>query len=148
MLARQIMSSNPAAVTPDEPIHHAASIMRDRDVGIVPVVKDRSSMRLEGLITDRDIVIRCVALQHDPSCAVRDHMTTDHLDTVHPDADIDDVIALMEWDRVRRILVVAEDNRVVGVIAQADLALKLGPREPLQVEEVIQRVSEPIAAGR
>lgn len=142
MKAREIMTSEPLAVTRREAVWRAAEIMRDVDVGILPVIDDPRSMRLLGVITDRDIAVRCVAKQHGTSCTVGDHMTTGHLDTVGPDDDVDTVIALMERDQVRRIPVVSEDNRLVGVIAQADLATKLGPRNPQKIEEVLERVSE------
>jgi CBS domain-containing protein len=148
MKARDIMTANPAVVTPDAPIAQAAGIMRDLDVGIVPVVDDTSSMHLEGVITDRDIAVRCVAQRHAPTCHVSDHMTARNIDTVTPDADIGEVIAMMEQERVRRIPVVDEARRLVGIIAQADLALKLGPIEPLEVEKVLERVSEPVPALR
>jgi CBS domain-containing protein len=146
MKARDIMTPNPSVITPDEPIGRAAAIMRVLDVGIVPVVDDATSMRLQGVLTDRDIVVRCVARGHDGRCRVRDHMTADHLDTVGPDADAAEVIARMEGDRVRRIPVVGDDGRVVGIIAQADLAVKLGPKEPLEVEHLLERISEPAHA--
>jgi CBS domain-containing protein len=147
MLAREIMTPNPRVVTTDEPLAHAAAIMRDLDVGIVPVVNDRVKLRLEGVITDRDIAVRCVAAQHGTHCRVRDHMTADRLDTVRPDAPLADVIELMERDRVRRIVVVGQDERVVGIIAQADLAVRLGAKEPLKVEEVLERVSQSVYAA-
>lgn len=143
MKARDIMTANPAVVTLDEPVSRAAELMREKNVGGIPVVDDRSRMRLEGIITDRDIAIRCVAQGHSPTCRVRDHMTAGNLDTVGPEADIDDVIARMEHEQVRRIPVVSEGNRLTGIIAQADLATKLGPREPRKVEEMLERVSEP-----
>lgn len=148
MRARDIMTANPTVVTPDELVARAAEIMHELDVGIVPVVGDRSRMALEGVLTDRDIVVRCVARRHGTTCRVRDHMTSDHLDTVAPEADVAAVIAKMERDRVRRIPVVGEGNRLVGIIAQADLAVKLGPKEPLQVEHMLERVSEPAHAAR
>jgi CBS domain-containing protein len=146
MKARDIMTPNPVVVTPDAPISRAAEVMRDLDVGIVPVVDDLARMQLAGVLTDRDIAVRCVAQRHDPTCLVRDHMTATHIDTVTPDVDISEVIAKMELDRVRRIPVVGENNRLVGIIAQADLAVKLGPKEPLEVEHMLERVSEPVPA--
>lgn len=143
MKARDIMTANPSVVTPDEPVSKAAGIMRELDVGLVPVVDDRSHMRLEGVITDRDIAVRCVAAQHKPGCRVRDHMTTNHIDTVRPDADVEEVINKMEHEKVRRIPVVNEGAQLAGIIAQADLAIKLGPKEPAKVSEVVERVSEP-----
>jgi CBS domain-containing protein len=143
MKARDLMTSNPEVVTPDDPLTRAAQIMRDINVGIVPVVEDRSSMRLQGVITDRDIAIRHVAEGHQRECLVRDHMTSRDLDAVHPDADEREVFRLMERDRVRRIPVVEEDRRLVGIIAQADIAARLGSRKPREVEEVVERISEP-----
>ncbi|HEU4994573.1 MAG TPA: CBS domain-containing protein [Gemmatimonadaceae bacterium] len=141
MKARDIMTADPGVITQRELVSRAAEIMRDLDVGIVPVVDDPSSMRLLGVITDRDIAVRCVAKRHGPSCTVAEHMTSTHLDTVRPDDDIDAVISLMERDQVRRIPVVSDDNRLAGVIAQADLATKVGPKDPKKIEEVLERVS-------
>lgn len=143
MKAREIMTSNPSVVTPDEPVSRAAEIMRELDVGLVPVVDDRSSMRLQGVITDRDLAIRCVAEKHDGSCPVRNHMTTEHIDTVRPDTDVNEVMQTMEREQVRRIPVVNDDAKLTGIIAQADVALRLGDKEPEKVSNVVERVSEP-----
>lgn len=142
MKAQDLMTPNPRVVTPDEPITHAARIMRDLDVGCVPVVDDRARMHLVGVITDRDLVVRCLVERHFRDCPVADHMTMEHLDTVSPDATVEEVMNLMERDQVRRILV-TDEGRLVGIIAQADLALKQGSLEPLKVEEVLERISAP-----
>lgn len=143
MKARDIMTSDPHVTTQREPVSRAAEIMRDLDIGIVPVVDDTSSMRLIGVITDRDIAVRCVAKKHGSACTVGEHMTSEHLNTVHPNDDIEVVIALMERDQVRRIPVVSDDNRLAGVIAQADLATKLEANQSHKLEHVLHRVSEP-----
>lgn len=141
MHARDIMTQNPQVVTPNDPVERAAAIMRDRNVGAVPVVDDRTHRHLVGVLTDRDIVIRCVAPKHGAGCTVSDHMTHDRLDTVLPDDDVSKVLGLMERDQVRRIPVVDADNRLEGIIAQADIATKLGPSQPLKVEGLLERVS-------
>lgn len=148
MKARDLMTANPSAVTPSDTIARAAEIMHDLDVGIVPVVDNQQSKRLVGVITDRDITVRCVAKKHGPGCSVKDHMTRERLDTVRADDDAGAVVSLMEREQVRRIPVISDDNRLQGIIAQADLAAKLGPREPLKVEEVLERVSVPHSASR
>jgi CBS domain-containing protein len=142
MRVRDLMTPNPTVVTPEEPISHVARIMRDLNVGCVPVVEDKAEMRLRGVITDRDLVIRCLAERHFQDCKVGDHLTTASLDTVSPEADLAEVVALMERDQVRRILV-TESGRLVGIVAQADLALKEGPQEPLVVEQMLERISAP-----
>lgn len=142
MQARDIMTPEPVFVTPHDSIAKAAELMRDYDIGIVPVVDSRETMRLQGVITDRDIAIRCVAESHSPSCEVSDHMTSSGIDAVQPDMKVEQVIVRMEQDRIRRIPVVDDRNRLLGIIAQADLATKVGPTEPLLVEELLQQVSE------
>ncbi|HEX7977045.1 MAG TPA: CBS domain-containing protein [Gemmatimonadaceae bacterium] len=135
------MTSNPLVVTASDPVSHAAEIMRDAEVGIIPVVDDREHRHLIGVITDRDIAVRCVARQHLPACEVRLHMSGDHLCTVGPDDDVSKVIAAMSTDQVRRIPVVSEDRQVIGMISQADLATKVGPDHPVDVERVLESVS-------
>jgi CBS domain-containing protein len=142
MRARDLMTPNPKVVTAEQRVSDAARIMRDENVGCVPVVEDLSSMRPAGVITDRDIAVRCVAESDFRDCPVTDHMTAGRLDRVTPDADAAEVMELMERDQLRRILV-TEGDRLVGIIAQADLALKEGPEQPLMVEEVLERVSAP-----
>ena len=140
MKARDIMTPNPECVTREDTITRAAQIMRELDVGFVPVV-DRSSMRLEGVITDRDITIRHVADTHGDSCTVGDHMTTSGIRTVSPDDDVKDVMEAMKQEQVRRIPVVEGGQRLVGVIAQADLATeRVGDRK---VGDTVEKISEP-----
>lgn len=148
MQTREIMTRSVEVTTPDEPIARAAELMRDRDVGLIPVVSDRDTMHLEGVITDRDIAVRCVAERHAPGCRVADHMTRGTLDTVAPESDVHEVIAKMERDQVRRIPVVERGDRLVGIVAQADLATQLGPKEPQQIEELVERISRANAASQ
>lgn len=141
MKAREIMTRNPECVTRDDSITRAAQIMRDLDVGFVPVVNDSSSMRLQGVITDRDIAIRHVADNHGDSCKVGDHMTSGEIRSVAPDDDVDDVLKAMQREQVRRIPVLEGDQRLVGVIAQADIATEnLGSKK---VSETVGKISEP-----
>lgn len=146
MKAREIMTPNPEVVTPDDPITRAAEIMRDRDVGIVPVVDDRTGMRLQGVITDRDIAVRHVARNCPSTCTVGDHMTTDKIDAVSPEAELDEIIDVMERDQIRRVPVLDEEYRLLGIVAQADIATR-GASEK-EVGELVERISEPEGKGR
>jgi CBS domain-containing protein len=129
MKARDVMSTELDVVTRYEPLSHVAEIMRDAGVGMVPVVRDRDGMQLAGVITDRDIVVRHVAEGHQSDPAVADHMTSGELQTVGPDAELREVADLMKATRVRRVLVTAEDGRVVGVVSETDIARVLGLQE-------------------
>ena len=141
MKARDLMTRDPVSVTPGEAIARAAEIMHDLDVGIVPVVEEGTAKRLVGVITDRDIAIRCVARKHGVSCAVREHMSSAALHVAHPEDDAGRVLQLMEEAQVRRLPVVDDDDRLVGIIAQADVAVKYGPRHPLKMEHMMERLS-------
>jgi CBS domain-containing protein len=98
---------------------------------------------LRGIITDRDITIRCTAEGHAPTCSVRDHMTSLPLQTVGPDEEVHQVMERMERAQVRRIPVVTKEGMLLGIIAQADLATRVGPTEPRDVEEFLERISAP-----
>jgi CBS domain-containing protein len=141
MKARDLMTSNPEVVTPDDPVSRAAQIMRDIGVGSVPVVDDRNGMHLQGIITDRDIAIRHVAQDCPTTCTVRDHMTSDRIEAASPDTDVEDLLEVMERDKVRRIPVLEEGYRLVGIIAQADIARR-GVNNK-EAGEFLERVSEP-----
>jgi CBS domain-containing protein len=133
---RDLMTSNPCAVDTDKPVAYAAKMMRDEDVGLAPIVEGE---RLVGTLTDRDIAIRVVAEGRDPeSTPVRDVASTD-LVTVDPEQDLDEAVRLMAQHQVRRIPVVEEDGRLVGVVAQADVARQADDR---QTGEVVERISQ------
>lgn len=140
MKAREIMTKNPEVITGSDSVSRAAQMMRDGDYGAIPVVNDREGMRLQGVITDRDIAVRCVAEGHDGNCAVGDHMSRDNLQTARPDEDVDEVMSRMKSAQVRRVPVV-ENERIVGIIAQADLATEY--RDDAAVEETVEKISEP-----
>jgi CBS domain-containing protein len=147
MKAREIMTSDPQVVTPDDTISRAAQIMRESDVGIVPVVDDANSRRLRGVITDRDIAIRHVADHHTDDCRVRDHMS-DRLLKASPDDDVRRVLDTMQREQVRRMPVVEDDDRLVGIIAQADIAVDVGPDQPREVQKTVEEISRPAEPQR
>lgn len=140
MKARDIMTSNLECVTRQDSLQEAARRMRDSDVGSIPVVEDRQSMRLVGLITDRDIAVRHVAGDNSPECSVGDHMTSDRLHTVSPEDDVDTVMRTMKAEKVRRVPV-CEGDRLVGMIAQADIATDAASDR--KTGDVVEKISEP-----
>ena len=147
MKARQIMTPDPEVVTPEERVSRAAQIMRTYDVGLVPVVSDLDSMNLIGVITDRDIVIRHVADSHREDCDVATHMTRDDIETVDENDDSAKVLAAMKRREVRRIAVTNKNGKLLGVIAQADIAVT-DEIDPEQVADVVKAISEPAQPTR
>lgn len=138
--ARDIMTANPQVVTPEDSVTRAAEIMRDSDVGVVPVVEDQGTMRLAGVVTDRDIAVRVVAEGRNSNEIRTREVMSSGLATVQPDDDISRVMDLMKREQVRRIPVV-EGERLVGIIAQADIATEIG--NDRKTGDVVEKISEP-----
>jgi CBS domain-containing protein len=145
MLARDAMTISPAVVTTDDSIERAAELMRDWDTGIIPVVSSLASMEIVGVITDRDIVTRCVAARHLGGCDVVAHMTTHKLATVYPETPLAACAVRMEQAQVRRLPVVDVDGRLVGMISVADVARKLAATDPVTVASLVDQISQPVA---
>lgn len=143
MQAREIMTEEPICCTTSDSIRTVAKQMMENNCGLLPVVEDMQNMRLAGVVTDRDIVCRVLAKDGADCTAasVQDAMTSGKIWTVMPNASIDDVIEEMEEGQVRRIPVVDESNKVLGVISTADIALELD--EPDDIAEVLEEISEP-----
>jgi CBS domain-containing protein len=138
------MTRNPATVTPETPVSDAARIMKEEDVGIVPVVERvggaETRGRLVGVITDRDIAIRHVAEGRSGDAPVRDVMSGG-VKTCGPNDSVDAVMELMGREQVRRVPIVDERGSLVGVVSQADLARKAD--DPLRVERAVEEISQP-----
>jgi CBS domain-containing protein len=133
---RNVMTPNPTTVEPSTPVVEAAKIMRDEDVGPVPVVEGD---RLVGIVTDRDISIRVVAEGKDArSTTVGEFMSSD-LVTVDPQQTLDEALRLMAEHQVRRLPVVEEDGRLAGIVAQADVAQQGSDQKTGEVVEQISR---------
>lgn len=117
----------------------AASLMRTEDVGVLPVTDDDE--KLLGLITDRDIVVRGLADNRDPlETTVGDIMSTD-METCRANDEIEAVMDRMSQAQVRRVPVVDDQNHIVGMIAQADIALRMDRAQ--SVGRVVEDVSRP-----
>jgi len=132
---REFMTKNPRTVSPDQTIQDAAKIMRDEDTGVVPITE---SENLTGVITDRDIVIRAVAEGRDGQTTVREVASQDVV-TIDPQQDLDEALRLMAQHQVRRLPVVEEDGRLVGIVSQADVARH---GDDARTGEVVEQISE------
>jgi CBS domain-containing protein len=115
---QELMTVKPRTVKPGDSIVDAAKLMRGEDAGIAPIVDGE---RLVGVVTDRDIAIRVVAEGKDPSTTKVEEIASGNLVTVEPDQDLDDALRLMAQHQVRRLPVV-ESGKLVGIVAQADVA--------------------------
>jgi CBS domain-containing protein len=138
--ANDIMTKNPKVVTPETSLREAAQLMKDEDVGMLPVVRERGSKSLVGVVTDRDITIRHVAEGHgSPDCPVREAMSSS-VATARENDDVDKVMETMGKEQVRRIPIVDERGDLVGIVAQADIARQASDKK---AERTIEQISEP-----
>jgi CBS domain-containing protein len=138
---QDIMTRDPSCVTPETPVREAARIMRDEDVGVVPVVEGEGSRRLLGIVTDRDLAVRVVAEGRDANTRVVEVMTASRLTTARPDGDVDDVMDAMAAEQVRRIPIVDERGSLVGIVSQADVVRKASDDD--KAERTVEQISEP-----
>jgi CBS domain-containing protein len=133
---RDVMTSDPRAIEPSTPVQDAARMMRDQDVGPMPIVENGS---LTGILTDRDIVLRVVAEGKDPSSTTAGDVASRDLVTIDPEQTLDEALRLMAKHQVRRLPVCEEDGKLVGIVAQADVALEGDDRETGRVVEEISK---------
>jgi len=139
MLIKGIMTMGVECVRPDDSLVKAAEKMRDFDVGVLPVCG--MGERLVGMITDRDIIVRAISQAYDPaSTAVRDVMTPDIV-FCFEDQDVQDAVELMKDKQIRRLLVLDNDKKLVGIISLGDLAVDL--RDEQMVGSALEAISEP-----
>jgi CBS domain-containing protein len=117
-------------------------LMRDNDCGSIPVVENREANRLVGMVTDRDLAIRGFAAGKGPDTRVRDLMTEAPI-TSAPEDEVEIVREVMVAQQVRRVPVVDNDGTVVGIVAQADIALEEGAASDQEVGRVVEAISEP-----
>jgi CBS domain-containing protein len=133
---RDVMSSNPCAIDADKPVAYAAKMMKEEDVGLAPIVEGD---RLLGTLTDRDIVLRVVAEGKDPQTVTAREVASTDLITIDPQQDLDEALRLMASNQVRRLPVV-EEGRLVGVLAQADVAREAKEK---QTGQLVEDISQP-----
>ena len=138
----QVMSDSPRCVTPQTPLSEAAELMASEDIGSLPVLDGE---QLAGMVTDRDIVVRAIAKGKDPRGMPVSEVASRKLVTVHADDDLSDALKLMASQQVRRLPVVDEDNRLVGVLAQADIAATANEKT---VGEMVEEISKPPTGPR
>ena len=133
---RNAMTKNPRTVQGSSTVVEAAQVMKIEDVGIVPIT---DGDRLTGVVTDRDIAITVVAERKDPGSTTVAEIASSNLVTIDPDQDLDEALRLMAEHQVRRLPVCEEDGRLVGILAQADVA---DHAKTKQTGEVVERISQ------
>jgi len=137
MLCSEIMTKNPEYLLPSDSVMKAAQLMKSEDVGPIPIVDGKDGRRLAGIVTDRDLALKVVAEARDPKTTPIEKVMTDDVVTCKENDDVERALKLMQDHQVRRIPVVDNSDHLLGIIAQADVANRLGARTTGKVVEEI-----------
>ena len=135
-IIKDVMTSDPCTIDADKSVAYAAKMMRDEDVGLAPIVEGD---KLIGMLTDRDIAIRVVAEGRNPDQVTVSEVASKQVVTIDPQQDLDEALRIMAKHQVRRLAVVEEDGKLVGVVAQADVARE---GDDSQTGELVQEISQ------
>jgi CBS domain-containing protein len=138
---RDTMTADPRSISPGDPIVEAARLMRDENVGSLPVTDEG---KLVGMLTDRDIAVRVVAEGKSLESTTVGEVFSRNPVAARPDQDLDEALQLMAQHQVRRLPVV-QDDRLVGILAQADVALE---EKEKKTGELVESISQPSEAER
>jgi CBS domain-containing protein len=140
MKIREVMSPNPVCCLPTDSAQRVARIMCDRNIGSVPVVMDQESLKLVGVVTDRDLCCSVVADGLDPKTTNIEKFMTLNPVTCREEEGLENCERLMQEHQIRRIPIVDAKDGVIGIVAQADLALK---DKPDRVSKTVAEISKP-----
>ncbi|MBV8847390.1 MAG: CBS domain-containing protein [Bryobacterales bacterium] len=138
---RDLMTKDPLCCLPGDSVQQVAQMMKEFDVGVVPIVEDQREKRLAGVVTDRDLAVKALAGERDPREVTIAEVMSLHVVTCSPDDDCGAALQLMEAHRVRRIPVLDASGRIVGIISQGDVAVRM--REAEKTAELVMEVSQP-----
>jgi CBS domain-containing protein len=142
MNIRDIMTTNPSYCVSGDPSTLAASIMKDKNVGIVPIIRSDVDHKLVGVVTDRDLCLAVVAQNVQPDTVKVQQCMTTFIVTVRPDDDVQKAMTLMSENQVRRIPVVNQEGLLEGMVATADILQRANVSSD-ETQDVFKKVSEP-----
>jgi CBS domain-containing protein len=140
MKVREAMTFNPICCIPSDTAQNVAQMLRDNNVGSVPVVSDKQSRKLVGIITDRDICCSIVAAGFDTNTITIEEYMHSNTVTCRDGENLDKCERAMQEKQIRRIPVVDGNGIVIGIVSQADLALKDNPEK---VSKTVSEISKP-----
>lgn len=142
MLLREVMTPQVETIETEDSVQEAAARMRDLDIGMLPVAGDSG---FEGVLTDRDIVVRGMAAQRDPAQTMVSQVMTEQALSMPGDTPVSEAMSSMEQKQIRRLLVVDESEALIGVLSLGDLAVRAGDQ---MGGRVLEKVSDPTQPDR
>ena len=136
----EVMTKNPICCLPNAMAAEAAEMMKSENIGSLPVVENEQTMKLIGIVTDRDLTMKVVAAGLDAKSTKVQSVMTHKVVTCHVDDDLQKALDAMAEHQLRRIPIVDNDNKIVGIIAQADVATRVD--QPEKTAEMVKEISQ------
>ena len=139
----EVMTESPACCLPSDSVSRVAQAMKDENVGSIPVIENPQTRILAGIVTDRDLALQVVADGRDANLTKVADVMTYKVVTCHIDDPVEEAVDAMAENQLRRIPVVDNGYRVVGIISQADVATRVD--KPEETAKMVKEISQPTA---
>jgi len=136
----EVMTKNPVCCLQNDTVLKAAELMKSENVGSIPVIENEQTQKLIGIVTDRDLTLKIVAEGRDTKSTKVDAVMTHKVVTCRAEDDLQKALDAMAEHQLRRIPIVDANNRVVGIIAQADVATRVD--QPEKTAEMVKEISQ------
>jgi CBS domain-containing protein len=136
----EVMTKDPVCCRPDDTAAKAAQLMQRENVGSIPVIESEQTRKLVGILTDRDLAVKLVAKGLDPKSTKVDAVMTREVVTCRADDELQKALDAMAEHQLRRIPIVDNENRIVGIIAQADVATRVN--QPEKTAKMVKEISQ------
>jgi CBS domain-containing protein len=136
----EVMTKDPVCCQPNDKVVEAAKLMKSENIGSIPVIENEQTKKLVGIVTDRDLALKIVAEGLDAASTKVDAVMTRKVVTCLASDDLQKALDAMSEHQLRRIPVVDNDNKIVGIIAQADVATRVN--QPEKTAEMVKEISQ------
>jgi len=140
MKCGEVMTKDPVCSLPNTPVKKVAQLMKRENIGSIPIVEDEQTRTLVGIVTDRDLALKIVAKGRDANATKVGKVMTRQVVTCRAEDDVQKALDVMANNQLRRIPIVDDDNRIVGIIAQADVATRLN--QPEKTATMVKEISQ------
>ena len=135
-----VMTKDPVCCLPNDTVVKTAELMKSKNIGPIPVINNEQARKLIGIVTDRDLALKIVAEGRDPKSTEVESVMTRKVVTCRAEDDLQKALDAMAEHQLRRIPVVDHDNKILGIIAQADVATRVD--QPDKTAEMVKEISQ------
>ena len=141
MNCNEVMTKSPVYCLPNDIVSKVAQLMKSKDIGPIPIIENEQTKKVIGILTDRDLALKIVAEGRDPKSTKAEEVMTRKVVTCRVDDDLQKALDAMSEHKLRRIPVVDNNNGIVGIIAQADVATRVDQSE--KTAAMVRGISQP-----